>query len=210
VLLISAVLSIFVAAVYMLRVKNIKRMMAYSGVEHMGIIMLGLACGGVGYYAAILHLILHSFAKPALFFQFGQIYRTYGSKSVYDIGDYFKLNPTGAIVLLLSFIVITAMPPSGMFVSEFLVFRSVFEAGKLWILILVLILLTFIIWAFGKNVFKMVFIKPVDFKPVHHEHIPFTESISQYILLLLVIYIGMNPPVRLVELINAAIQTLPR
>jgi hydrogenase-4 component F len=210
VLLISAMLSIFVATVYMIRVKNIKRMMAYSGVEHMGIVMLGLACGGVGYYAAILHLILHSFAKPALFLQFGQIYRTYGSKSVYDVGDYFKHNPAGAIVLLLAYFVITAMPPSGMFVSEFLVFRSVFEAGKLWILILVLILLTFIIWAFGKNVFKMLFIKPVDFNPVIRERIPFTESISQYILLFLVIYIGFNPPVRLVELINAAIQTLPR
>jgi hydrogenase-4 component F len=68
IVLISAILSVFVAAVYMLRVKNIKRMMAYSGVEHMGIIMLGIAAGGIGYYAAILHLILHSFAKPALFF----------------------------------------------------------------------------------------------------------------------------------------------
>ena len=69
ILIISGVLSVFVAAVYMLRIKNIKRMMAYSGVEHMGIVMIGLACGGVGYYAASLHLILHSFAKPALFFR---------------------------------------------------------------------------------------------------------------------------------------------
>jgi hydrogenase-4 component F len=209
IILISAILSIFVATVYMVRVKNIKRIMAYSGVEHMGIVMLGLACGGVGYYAAILHLILHSFAKPALFFQFGQIYRTYGSKSVYDTGDYFKFNIPGAVVLLLAFFVITAMPPSGMFISEFLVFRSVFEAGKLWVLILVLILLTFIIWAFGKNVFKILFIKPVDFNPAARESIPFTESVSQYILLLLVIYIGLNPPYRLVELIQATIVTLP-
>ena len=103
IVLISALLSVFVAAVYMLRVKNIKRMMAYSGVEHMGIVMLGLAAGGIGYYAAILHLVLHSFAKPALFFQFGQIYRTYGSKSVYDVGNYFRYNMTGALVLLISF-----------------------------------------------------------------------------------------------------------
>jgi hydrogenase-4 component F len=141
IMLISAILSVFVATVYMLRVKNIKRMMAYSGVEHMGLVMLGMAAGGIGYYAAILHLILHSFAKPALFFQFGQIYRTYGSKSVYDIGYYFRYNITGAMVLLFAFFVITAMPPSGMFVSEFLIFKSLFVSGHLWVLILVMIFL---------------------------------------------------------------------
>ena len=210
ILMISALLSVFVATVYMLRVKNIKRMMAYSGVEHMGIVMLGMAAGGIGYYAAILHLVLHSFAKPALFFQFGQIYRTYGSKSVYDVGYYFKYNITGALVLLFAFFIVTAMPPSGMFVSEFLVFRSLFESGYLWILILVLILLTTIIWAFGKNVFKMLFIKPVDFDESRLVHIPFSESISQFILLALVVYLGLTPPHGLVELIKAAISTLPR
>ncbi len=209
ILLISAIFSVFVATVYMVRVKNIKRMMAYSGVEHMGIVMLGLAAGGIGYYAAILHLVLHSFAKPALFFQFGQIYRTYGSKSVYDVGQYFKYNITGALVLLLAFFVVTAMPPSGMFISEFLVFRSLFEANYLWILIIILILLTTIIWAFGKNVFKMLFIKPVDLAPVNPEPIPVSESISQFVLLALVIYLGLTPPAALVDLIHSAIGTLP-
>ncbi len=66
IILIAALLSIFVATVYMTRIKNIKRMFAYSGIEHMGIVMLGLAAGGVGVYAAILHLILHTFIKPSL------------------------------------------------------------------------------------------------------------------------------------------------
>jgi len=210
IILISALLSVFVATVYMVRVKNIKRIMAYSGVEHMGIVMLGMAAGGIGYYAAILHLLLHSFAKPALFFQFGQIYRTFGSKSVYDVGNYFKYNITGAVVLLLAYFVITAVPPSGIFVSEFLVFRSLFESGYLWILIVVLILLTTIIWAFGRNVFKMLFIKPVDFDDTRVEKIPFSESLSQFILLGLVIYLGLTPPGQLVELINSAISALPR
>jgi len=209
ILMISALLSVFVATVYMLRVKNIKRMMAYSGVEHMGIVMLGMAAGGIGYYAAILQLVLHSFAKPALFFQFGQIYRTYGSKSAYDMGYYFRYNITGALVLLFAFFIVTAMPPSGMFVSEFLIFRSLFESGYLWILIVVLILLTTIIWAFGKNVFKMLFIKPVDFDETRIEPIPFSESISEFILLALVVYLVLTHPPGLVELIKAAISTLP-
>jgi hydrogenase-4 component F len=210
IVLISAILSVFVATVYMLRVKNIKRMMAYSGVEHMGIVMLGIAAGGIGYYAAILHLILHSFAKPALFFQFGQIYRTFGSKSVYDVGHYFKYNITGALVLLFAFFIVTAMPPSGMFISEFLVFKSLFASGYLWVLILVMLLLTVIIWAFGKNVFKMLFVKPVDFDDSHVESIPFSESLSQFILLALVVYLGLNPPPVMVDLINTAIGSLPK
>jgi hydrogenase-4 component F len=209
IILISALLSVFVASVYMLRVKNIKRIMAYSGVEHMGIVMLGIAAGGIGYYAAILHLVLHSLAKPALFFQFGQIYRTFGSKSIYDMGYYFRYNNTGALALLMAYFVITAVPPSGMFISEFLIFKSLVVSGYLWMLILVMILLTVIIWAFGKNIFKMLFTKPIDFNEARIERVPFSESLSQYVLLLLVIYLGLNPPRELVELIGAAVSTLP-
>jgi len=210
ILLISGFLSVFVATVYMLRVKNFKRMFAYSSVEHMGLIMLGLACGGVGYYAAILHLVLHSFAKSAMFFQVGQVYRIFKSKSIYDAGDYFKYNTAGALVLLSGFFIVTAMPPSGMFISEFLIFRSMFESNRLWLLAIVLLLLTMIIWAFGKNIFKMLFIKPIDFNGATIEKIKPIESLSQYIFLALVVYLGLNPPPVFVELINNAIKYLPK
>jgi hydrogenase-4 component F len=209
ILIMAGLLSIFVAAVYILRVKNIKRMLAYSGVEHMGIVMIGLASGGLGYYAAILHLVLHSFAKPALFFQVNQVYRIYKSKSIYDIGNYFSYNVSGALVLLLAFFVITAMPPSGMFISEFLIFRSVFEDGNLWLLPLVFLLLTLIIWSQGKNFLKMLFIKSVGFNEENLEKINPAESVSQFLLLGLVIYLGLNPPPELVNLINESIQNLP-
>jgi len=209
IILITGVLSVFVATVYMLRVKNIKRIFAYSSVEHMGLIMIGLAAGGIGRYAAILHLILHSFAKPALFFQMGQVYRIYKSKSIYDVGDYFKYNLSGAMVFLFGFFVVTAMPPSGMFVSEFLIFRSLFESGNILLLIIILLLLTMIIWSLGKNIFKMLFIKPVGFNSEDVEKISPVESISQFILLAMVICLGLNPPAELVQLINGAISNLP-
>ncbi len=112
-------------------------------------------------------------------------------------------------MLLLAYFVVTAMPPSGMFISEFFVFRSLLESGNLWILILVLILLTTIIWAFGKNVFKMLFIKPVGFDDTNLERIPASESFSQFLLLGLVIYLGLTPPDSLVALIRSAIASLP-
>jgi hydrogenase-4 component F len=210
ILFISGFLSIFVATVYILKVKNFKRLFAYSSVEHSGLIMLGLASGGVGYYAAILHIVLHSFTKSSMFFQVGQVYRIYKSKSIYDAGDYFKYNIAGALVLLFGFFMVTAMPPSGMFVSEFLIFRSMFENNQLWLLAIVLLLLTMIIWSFGKNIFKILFIKPVGFNEATVEKINPVESLSQFIFLALVIYLGLNPPTVFVNLINSAIEHLPK
>ncbi|MFI5222092.1 MAG: proton-conducting transporter membrane subunit [Bacteroidia bacterium] len=210
ILLITGLLSVFVATVYMLRVKNFKRMLAYSSVEHMGLVVLGLAAGGIGRYAAILHLVLHSFAKPTMFFQIGQLYRIYKSKSIYDVGNYFKYNVTGSLVLLFAFFIVTAMPPSGMFVSEFLIFRSLFESGNIWVLVIILILLTMIIWSLGKNIFKMLFIKPVGFDETNIEKISPVESISQFVFLGMVIYLGLNPPAELVDLIEGAISNLPK
>jgi hydrogenase-4 component F len=209
IILIAASLSVFVATVYMTRVMNIKRMFAYSGIEHMGIVMLGLAAGGVGYYAAILHIILHAFVKSGLFFQFNQLYRTFQTKSIQYAGNYFKYNPAGAIVLLIGFISATAMPPSGLFVSEFLIFRALFEGSYIILLVIVLVLLTMVIWAFGKNILKILFI-PVP--GIDESVIPKVnpwESFTQYALMFLAIWLGLNPPEIFVQLIQDAVKILP-
>lgn len=207
---IAAFLSVFVATVYMIKVKNIKRMFAYSSIEHMGLVMLAIAMGGIGYYAAILHIVLHALVKSSLFFQYNQIYRVFQSKSIYRAGNYFKYNPTGAMVLLFCFISATAMPPSGLFVSEFLIFRSMFEAHQLLLLIPVLVLLTMIIWAFGKNVFKILFIPPVGIDEREVPTINPWESASQIVLLVGSVYLGLNPPTAFVQLIKESIMFLPQ
>ena len=204
IMIISAVLSVFVATVYMTHIKNIKRMFAYSSIEHMGIVILGLAVGGIGVYAAILHIILHTLIKPTLFFQFNQIYRVYQSKSIYDAGHYFKYNRAGAIVVLLAFISAAAMPPSGLFVSEFMVFQSLFESRHILILVFVLILLTMIIWGFGSNIFKLLFTKPVLMNESNIPRINPWESFSQYVLLFMSMYLAYNPPGMFVNLIENA------
>jgi hydrogenase-4 component F len=208
VILFAALLSIFFATVYMTRIKNIKRMFAYSGIEHMGLVMLGLCSGGIGIYAAILHIVLHTLIKPTLFLQYNQVYWVFQSKSIYDVGNYFKYNKAGAIVLFLAFISITAMPPSGLFVSEFLIFQSLFEAHHLLILLFVLILLTLIIWGFGSNIFKLLFTPPIFINESKVPKISSWESLSQYILLALAIYLAYNPPYTLVVLIQDAVKLL--
>lgn len=209
VIIVAAVLSVFVAAVYMSRVTNIKRMFAYSGIEHMGIVMLGIAAGGIGYYAAILHIVLHAFVKSSLFFQFNQVYRVFGSKNMEDTGNYFKYNSAGAIVLLAGFVCAAAMPPSGLFVSEFLIFRSLFEGNHILLLVLVLLLLTIIIYAFGKNIMRILFIPANGFDDSAVQATSPWESLSQYLLLAAAVWLGLNPPDVFVRLIRDVVSILP-
>jgi hydrogenase-4 component F len=209
IIFVAAFLSIFVATVYMTKVMNIKRMLAYSGIEHMGIVMLGIAAGGIGYYAAILHIILHAFVKSGIFFQYNQLYRVFQSKSIQHVGNYFKYNPAGAIVLLIGFISATAMPPSGLFVSEFLIFRSLFEGNYIILLILVLLLLTIVIWAFGKNILKILFLPVAGIDESKIPKISPWESLTQYVLMFTAIWLGLNPPAIFVQLIQDAVKILP-
>ena len=184
-------------------------MMAYSSVEHMGLVMLGIAAGGIGYYAAILHIVLHAFVQSSFFFQYNQLYRVFKNKNIYLLGNYFKYNTTGAIVVLFAFISVTAMPPSGMFVSEFLIFRSLFESNQLVLLLVVLLLLTLIIWAFAKNIFKILFIPAVNFDESNVPSVSPWRSVSQFILIGGAAYLGLNPPLVFVDLIKNSIMLLP-
>ncbi len=209
-LIISAVISIFIAAVYMMKVTNYKRMFAYSSIEHMGLVMLGLAMGGIGIFAALLHLVLHSFVKAAMFYQMGIAYRVFGSKVVDGVGGYFRIYTTGALVFLLGFFCVIAVPPSGLFISEFLIFKSMFQGGYLWAMILVMSLLTVIIWAFGKNIFRMIFIPPTQFDIEKAEHPSPFESLTQLALLLFVIIMGICPPEGILWIIREAAAGLGR
>jgi len=209
IILITALLSVFIATVYMMKVKNIKRMLAYSSIEHMGIVMIGIGVGGIGYYAAILQLILHSFMKSSLFLQVGHLYKTFKSKEIFAMGNYFKYNTSGGIFLLLAFFGITAIPPSGLFISEFYIIIALVKAHALIILIPLLSLLTIITWAYGKNMFKILFIPSMNFDKTGIEKSNPYETLSHYLLLALVVYLGFFPPTTFVALIQTTIHSLP-
>src|SRR5450759_905821 len=111
VLLWCGLISIIVSAAYLLKVKHLKRMSAYSSIEHMGLAAIGLASGGIGYFAAILHMVLHSFVKASVFYQIAQFHRNFGTYIISETGNYFNRNRPGAMVFLLVLIGIIAMPP---------------------------------------------------------------------------------------------------
>jgi hydrogenase-4 component F len=209
ILIISGVLSVFVAVVYLLRVNHIKRMAAYSSLENMGIVAIGLGVGGIGYYAAFLHIIFHSFTKASLFYQIQQLHSIFKSYLIKDLGSYYKRYSTGAVMLLFIFICLAAIPPSGLFISEFLIFKAMFTKHYFVLAGLMMFLLSFAIWALGKNFFRVLFTPAETEVDTTATKLFWGDSLSQILLTGLVIYLGFNPPAVLVDLIHQAIQNLP-
>lgn len=208
VLRIAGIISLTISAAQLLRVKHFNRAFAFSGTEHMGIVALALSAGGIGYYAAILHIVLHSFAKAGLFYQIGQVYSVYNSYLIKDCGNYMKLNPVGAIVVILTFICVTAIPPSGLFVSEFMVFKSLFAGDNYYIAIAALFLLTVIMFVIGKNFLHLLYYNGDGFTTPQSVKVNTSETVSQFVLFGLIIYLGVNPPEFLSDLIKGATAVL--
>ncbi|HZK07161.1 MAG TPA: proton-conducting transporter membrane subunit [Bacteroidales bacterium] len=208
VLLIAGVISVFMSAIQLLRIKHYKRMFAFSSLEHMGLVALGLGIGGIGYYAAVLHIVFHSFAKAGLFYQIGQVHQFFNSYWIKDVAGYFKKNPIGGLSMILGIVSILAIPPSGLFVSEFLVFKAMFVHGHYYIAVFVLILLTVIIYTFSKNAFHLLYGETDNLVDRESIKVNPYETISQFVLFGLVIYLGVNPPLFFTDLINNALAIL--
>ncbi len=207
-LMITGLLSLFFAAVYVLRVKNVKRMFAYSSMEHASLVMIAFSCGGLGYFAAILHLVMHSLVKSSLFFQVSQMHRIFSSKLDEKIGSYLRVNPLGGLVMLLGFLSIIAMPPSGMLVSELYMFQALVAKNYWWVALLVLLLVLIIIYGLAVKMLGIIFLKK-NTSSINMKGATPYESIMQLTLILIVFYIGLFRPSFIVDTILLAIQTLP-
>ena len=208
VLLISGCLSVFMSAIQLLKIKHYKRMFAFSSLEQMGIVALGLGIGGIGYYAAILHIIFHSFVKAGLFYQIGQTYSYFHSYYIKDIKGYFKINPVGSMMLIAGLLLILAIPPSGMFVSEFYIFKSIIFKQHYLLAIFISLMLTLIVYSFSKNIFSLLYGERDNDVVLHKKRVNYYETISQFVLFGLTIYLGVNPPVFLTDLIKSAVGVL--
>ena len=118
-------LSVVLAAFFLWRQRDIKRMFAYSSIEHMGIITFAFGMGGpIANFAAQLHMTVHSLTKSAIFFAVGHAAQKAGSQSMDDIRGLVTLSPTVGWGLMLGSLAILGMPPFGVFASEFLILTT--------------------------------------------------------------------------------------
>jgi len=125
-------LSLIFAAFMLYRRRDIKRMFAYSSIEHMGIIAFAFGIGGpLANFAGLLHMTMHSLTKSAIFFAVGHIAQVKGTQKIADMGGLTETHPVLGWGLVLGVVAIAGMPPLGIFMSEFLVVSSTFAREPL-------------------------------------------------------------------------------
>jgi hydrogenase-4 component F len=118
-------LSVAVAALFLSRQRDIKRMFAYSSIEHMGLITFAFGMGGpVATFAALLHMTVHSLTKSAIFFTVGHAAQKSGTQLMEGIRGLVRVSPTVGWGLMLGAIAILGVPPFGVFASEFLILTT--------------------------------------------------------------------------------------
>jgi len=132
-------ISLVFAAFMLYRRRDIKRMFAYSSIEHMGIITFAFGMGGpLANFAGLLHMTMHSLTKSAIFFAVGHIAQVKGTQRIADMGGLTETNPVLGWGLVLGVVAIAGFPPLGIFMSEFLVVTSTFARAPWLAIVLVL------------------------------------------------------------------------
>lgn len=155
-LIFFGVLSIVFASLIIFIQKNYKRLLAYSGIEHAGLLALGFGFGGVGTFAALLHMFYHALGKAFIFFAVGNVFLKYSSSKIRQVRGMFHVLPLSAPVLFIAFIAVLGLPPFGLFVTEFLLLSAGME-NYLWIVVLVLAMLAIVFFGFLKHFVAMLF-----------------------------------------------------
>jgi hydrogenase-4 component F len=128
-LLALGLFSMLVAALFLLGTRDIKRMLAYSSVEHMGILSVGAALGGAGVWAALYHVWNNSITKGALFLSAGNMHRAARGRSTDEVAGLALLAPVSARVFVVGLLAVTAFPPFGPFFSELRIVRAALETN---------------------------------------------------------------------------------
>jgi hydrogenase-4 component F len=159
-LLVVGGLSLLLAAFFALRQTNYKRLLAYSSIEHMGIVSLGIGIGGpVAAYGAFFHVLVHAAGKTLAFLGAGGLLSRYETRDSDDVRGVIKVAPFTGVMVLLGALAITGVPPFGIFRSELLIVTGGFSQSK-YALAGLLILLTNVAFVGVYQVFHRMVISP--------------------------------------------------
>jgi hydrogenase-4 component F len=192
-------LSVVLAAFFLWRQRDVKRLFAYSSIEHMGIIAFAFGMGGpVANFAALLHMTVHSLTKSAIFFTVGHAVQKAGSQVMDDIRGLIALSPTIGWGLMLGALAILGMPPFGVFASEFLILTSAMKQQPWATPILLLALGVAFAAIFGR-------VQPMVFGDTSAKRLPHPPAlVPVFVHLALVLMLGLFIPPYLADWYRAA------
>jgi len=200
---IFGVMSMAIPAAIILTVRNYKRLLAYSSIENAGLMALGFGFGGLGAFAAVLHMIYHSLIKAALFFLSGNFLLKYHSAKIRSVRSALAVMPATAVLFLVGFFAITGAPPFGIFFSKILLLsaglatRPVFTAAAALLSVVLFV-------GFFKQVSAMTFGARPEEIPAEKENV--WLIIPPLALILLTLYLSFALPAFLQTLIREAIR----
>jgi hydrogenase-4 component F len=151
----AGAITVIAASIMLVKQHDLKRMLAYSSVEHVGLLTLAIGIGSGQLF--ILHAFNHSIVKVALFLMAGGILHVYGTKELSKLGGLLKASPVWGIVLAAAGFAIAGSPPFGTFISEWLLLRDTFASGETVAAIVMVVGLTITFIAIATHVGRVVF-----------------------------------------------------
>lgn len=162
-LIMFGLLSLGIATPFIIMQDNYKRLLAYSSVEHMGIIALGFGFGGVfGIFGALFHMFNHAVTKSLMFSVAGNILHKYETKKIYEVSGVVKSMPYTGPMLVIGGLAITGSPPFSIFLSEFTILAAGFSQGHIVTSVLVLLFIIMIFVGFFNHINRMAFSEPPE------------------------------------------------
>ena len=203
VLILIGVLSLAVGAMFLRRANNYKRFLSYSTVENMGIVAIGLGIGGVALWAAVFHVVCHTFVKSSMFYHVGIMRHVYDSYSINRIGNYININRVGAIGFIIGTLVLLAFPPSPLFISEVKIFSEIVTVEKWWLLIVMLVLMCVVLYSIWSRSLRLSYHSNQD--ELHLSAVNRRLSYIASIPLVFAIVLGLWQPQVLNDAINSII-----
>ncbi|HEX9241441.1 MAG TPA: proton-conducting transporter membrane subunit [Anaeromyxobacter sp.] len=196
--------SIALAAVFVVGQRDFKRMLAYSSVEHMGILALGIGLGGGAAAGAFFHCLNNGLTKGVVFLSAGNIHRAFGSKTTDEVRGAARLLPVSGPLFLAGFFAVTGSPPFSPFFSEFAILNGAFSAGRFGIGALFLAFLAVIFVGMGTTVLAVVQGDPGDAVRARGGREHWLMAAPPLALMAVVLLLGLFLPQALKDLFGAA------
>ena len=162
-----------------------------------------MGIGGVALWAAVLHVVCHTFIKSSMFFQVGIMRHIYDSYSINRIGNYMNINRVGAIGFIIGTLALLAFPPSPLFLSEIMIFKGIISNGSWWLLIAMLLLMCIVIYSIWSRTLRLGYHSNQD--ELHLSEVNRRLSYSAAVLLIAAIAIGIWMPEPLKQAIDVIV-----
>ncbi|HGC2830107.1 TPA: hydrogenase 4 subunit F [Escherichia coli] len=202
-LLIFGMLSVAVAAFFILVQRDIKRLLAYSSVENMGLVAVALGIGGpLGIFAALLHTLNHSLAKTLLFCGSGNVLLKYGTRDLNVVCGMLKIMPFTAVLFGGGALALAGMPPFNIFLSEFMTVTAGLARNHLLLIVLLLLLLTLVLAGLVRMAAQVLMAKPPQ--AVNRGELGWLTTSPMVILLVMMLAMGTHIPQPVIRILAGA------